>query len=47
MGHPQLLCAISEQLRGDGVMVFIQSNRDFKHSEFLDAYETLLKEMSP
>lgn len=47
MDRPKLLCAVSRQLRAGGVMAVIQNNRDFKHSEFLAAYEALLEEMSP
>ncbi|USP02243.1 class I SAM-dependent methyltransferase [Bartonella taylorii] len=47
MDRPQLLCAVSRKLRVGGVMAVIQNNRDFKHSEFLAAYEALLEEMSP
>ncbi len=47
MNRPRLLCAVSDQLRTNGVMAVIQNNRDFKHSKFLSAYETLLEEMSP
>ncbi|WP_409361435.1 class I SAM-dependent methyltransferase [Bartonella heixiaziensis] len=47
MDRPQLLCAVSSQLKVNGVMAVIQNNRDFKHSEFLAAYETLLEKMSP
>ncbi|WP_406603948.1 class I SAM-dependent methyltransferase [Bartonella gliris] len=47
MNRPKLLCAVSNQLRANGVMAVIQNNRDFKHSEFLAAYETLLEKMSP
>ncbi|WP_455480867.1 class I SAM-dependent methyltransferase [Bartonella sp. B12(2025)] len=47
MDRPKLLRAVSDQLRTGGVMAVIQNNRDFKHSEFLSAYETLLEEMSP
>ncbi|WP_375635862.1 MULTISPECIES: class I SAM-dependent methyltransferase [unclassified Bartonella] len=45
--RPKLLCSVSDQLRVNGVMAVIQNNRDFKHSEFLEAYETLLEKMSP
>ncbi len=47
MDRPLLLDIVSNQLRTSGVMAVIQNNRDFKHSEFLAAYETLLEEMSP
>ncbi|EJF79029.1 hypothetical protein MCO_00558 [Bartonella sp. DB5-6] len=47
MDRPKLLCAASNRLRACGVMAVIQNNRDFKHSKFLAAYETLLEEMSP
>lgn len=33
----------SDQFRANGVMVIVQNNRDFKHSEFLDVYEALLE----
>ncbi len=45
--RPKLLCSVSDQLRVNGVMAVIQNNRDFKYSEFLEAYETLLEKMSP
>ncbi|EJF85026.1 hypothetical protein MCW_00912 [Cardidatus Bartonella washoeensis 085-0475] len=47
MDRPKLLCSVSDQLRTNGVMAVMQNNRDFKHSKFLDAYETLLEKMSP
>ncbi len=47
MDRSKLLCSVSDQLRVNGVMAVIQNNRDFQHSEFLDAYETLLEKMSP
>lgn len=47
MDRPKLLCAVSSQLRTNGVMAVIQNNRDFNHNKFLAAYETLLEEMSP
>ncbi len=47
MDRPKLLRVISDQLRVNGVMAVIQNNRYFKHSEFLEAYETLLEKMSP
>lgn len=47
MDRPLLLSTVSNQLRAGGVIAIIQNNRDFKQSEFLNAYETLLEEMSP
>ncbi len=47
MDRPLLLSTVSNQLRAGGVMAVIQNNRNFKQSEFLAAYETLLEEMSP
>ncbi|URM90322.1 methyltransferase domain-containing protein [Streptomyces sp. MRC013] len=47
MDRPRFLRAARRCLRPGGVVAIIQNNRDFSASAFLDAYESLLEELSP
>lgn len=47
MDRSRFTSAAYSALRSGGLLAIIQNNRDFKGSDFLDAYETLLEKMSP
>ncbi|OIQ71103.1 trans-aconitate 2-methyltransferase [mine drainage metagenome] len=47
MDRPRYLRAAKACLAPFGVLAILQNNRDFASSPFLDAYESLLEEMSP
>ncbi|MFB7664063.1 class I SAM-dependent methyltransferase [Kitasatospora sp. NPDC056138] len=47
MDRPRFLRAAAGCLTPGGVVAIIQNNRDFGRSPFLDAYESLLEELSP
>ncbi|KPI17186.1 hypothetical protein OK074_8216 [Actinobacteria bacterium OK074] len=45
--RPRFLAAAVKSLRPGGLVAVVQNNRDFAASAFLDAYESLLEELSP
>ncbi|WP_437908241.1 methyltransferase domain-containing protein [Sorangium sp. So ce327] len=47
MDREAVLAAVRERLSPGGVMAILQNNRDYARSAFLDAYESLLEELSP
>lgn len=47
MDRPRFLRAAHSCLAPHGVIAILQNNRDFVNEPFLDAYESLLEEMSP
>jgi SAM-dependent methyltransferase len=47
MDRPRFLRAARTCLNPGGTVAILQNNRDFTASAFLDAYETLLEELSP
>jgi SAM-dependent methyltransferase len=47
MDRPRVLAAARAALRPHGVLAIIQNNRNYRASGFLDAYESLLEELSP
>ncbi|MFI2370234.1 class I SAM-dependent methyltransferase [Streptomyces sp. NPDC018833] len=47
MDRPRFLRAAQRCLRPGGAVAIIQNNRNFAVSAFLDAYESLLEELSP
>ena len=47
MDRPRFLRAVHSCLASHGVIAILQNNRHFINEPFLDAYESLLEEMSP
>ena len=47
MDRPRFLAAARRSLVPGGRVAILQNNRDFARSPFLDAYESLLEELSP
>ncbi|MEL0638555.1 class I SAM-dependent methyltransferase [Marinomonas sp. TI.3.20] len=46
MDRPSLMAAIDSRLNTGGAFAVLQNNRHFEKSDFLDAYESLLEDMS-
>ncbi|CDG21464.1 putative Similarities with methyltransferases [Xenorhabdus poinarii G6] len=47
MDREIVLDLVRHRLAGNGIMAILQNNRDYRHNEFLHAYEALLEELSP